>query len=197
MLVESSDIQDIIDSARSLKIEEDECLLIMAGEKNEIDYSILIQKLDAEGINFFGGIFPGVIYKNKRSESGVVLSKIKSSPKPIVVNNLSAKEYKIPEIDFSEVHKKETEITALVLVDGLTPNIAAFLSELFSVYGSSIHYFGGGAGSLSLKQKPCLFTNEGIFQDGAIISFIPTKSKLGVKHGWERKRTGPPAKIMY
>jgi len=71
-------------------------------------------------------------------------------------------------------------------VDGLTSNTAPFLSEVYNNYGNALHYLGAGAGSLSFEKYPCLFTKEGFYQDCAIISFLPLKSKLGVKHGWEK-----------
>lgn len=57
---------------------------------------------------------------------------------------------------------------------------------MFNRLGNSVHYFGGGAGSLTLKQEPCLFTSGGFVQDAAIVAFIKLESNLGVRHGWER-----------
>ncbi len=57
----------------------------------------------------------------------------------------------------------------MVLVDGLAGNITAFLARLFSKLARTVTYIGGGAGSLTLQQKPCLFTPEGLFQDAALV----------------------------
>lgn len=186
MLIKSRDIEEIVNSVKSLALKSDEAVFIMIGENQKPDISKMIEELNVEEIIFFGGIFPSVIFGKDKFDTGVVLSKIKISDKPILVKNLSAGSFKLPE--FTEIENNTN--TALVLVDGLTSNISSFLSELFNCCGNSVHYFGGGAGSLSLKQSPCLFTNEGLFQDCAIISFLPLKSKLGVKHGW-KKIKGP------
>ncbi len=61
---------------------------------------------------------------------------------------------------------------------------------MFDQLGNSVSYFGGGAGSLSLKSQPCLFTCEGFVQDAAIVTFIKLQCNLGVAHGW-KKLTGP------
>jgi hypothetical protein len=78
----------------------------------------------------------------------------------------------------------------MVLVDGLTSNIDLFLFQLFDKLGSSAQYIGGGAGSLTLKQQPCLFTRDGFVQDAAIVTFIKRQCKLGIRHGW-KKLAGP------
>jgi len=52
------------------------------------------------------------------------------------------------------------------------------------------NYFGGGAGSLSLEQKPCIFNNEGFFQDAAVGCIMRMPSKIGVRHGWNKVK-GP------
>jgi hypothetical protein len=80
--------------------------------------------------------------------------------------------------------------TALLLVDGLTPNISHFLRSVYHQLGNRVSYWGGGAGSLSLQPRPCLFTREGIHQGAAIIALSPLPSRLGVRHGW-RELKGP------
>ena len=69
-------------------------------------------------------------------------------------------------------------------------HISDFLSRLFGKYWNKVSYIGAGCGSLSLQQTPCIFNNEGIFQDSALLLFSKSKSSLGVKHGWN-KIAGP------
>ncbi len=80
----------------------------------------------------------------------------------------------------------EQKLTALVLIDGLAADTASFLEDLYDRLANSVNYFGGGAGSLSLKQQPCLFTREGFLQDGAVVALIDAGCSLGVRHGWTR-----------
>ncbi|MCP3900644.1 MAG: histidine kinase, partial [Desulfobacteraceae bacterium] len=47
------------------------------------------------------------------------------------------------------------------------------------------NYIGGGAGSLSMVSKPCLFSNDGLLMDSAILAFFELDSGIGVSHGWE------------
>ena len=48
------------------------------------------------------------------------------------------------------------------------------------------NYFGGGAGSLTLEQKPCVFTNDGLYQDAAVFCVLNMASRIGVRHGWNK-----------
>ena len=74
--------------------------------------------------------------------------------------------------------------TMLVLVDGLSTRISDLINEMFTIYGLDFNYIGGGAGSLSFQQKPCLFTNEGLIQDSAVLAMLTSDSGVGVGHGW-------------
>ena len=74
--------------------------------------------------------------------------------------------------------------TLMVFVDGLSQRIAAFIDALYAIFGLEINYIGAGAGSLSLKQKPCLITNNGLMEDGAVLASLSIESGVGVSHGW-------------
>jgi hypothetical protein len=75
--------------------------------------------------------------------------------------------------------------TAFVLVDAFSTRISDFVQTLFTTYGLSFNFIGGGAGSLSMEQKPCLFANEGILEDSAVLVTLDVASSIGVKHGWQ------------
>ncbi|MBC8490364.1 MAG: FIST C-terminal domain-containing protein [Bacteroidetes bacterium] len=83
--------------------------------------------------------------------------------------------------------------TMFVLVDGFSKRISALVDSLFNVFGLEVNYIGGGAGSLSMKQKPCLFTNGGLVSDSAVLALLDIESGVGVSHGW--KEIGGPYKV--
>lgn len=64
--------------------------------------------------------------------------------------------------------------TAFLLIDGLMDNKDELFRNIYSLVGTN-HIIGGGAGYFTLEQKPCLFTNKGIFMDGAVLAMIETK----------------------
>ena len=76
--------------------------------------------------------------------------------------------------------------TVYVWIDGLSTQIASLVESLYQNWGLDNNYIGGGAGSLSFQQKPCLFTNEGLLKDSCVLAFSDRDSKVGVAHGWKR-----------
>ena len=158
--------------------------LFMFGEQDLPALTPLIEALKMHHVKFFGGIFPGVIDQEQKYDAGLVLKALPEETVLLTVAGLEQADFEIELIP--EIIQNEMPQSALVLLDGLTANVATFLRKLYGAYGDGINYMGGGAGSLSLQQQPCVFSQEGIFQDTALVAFIPTKSTLGIKHGWQK-----------
>lgn len=186
MYLESSNPDEVLKAILSLKLDKNEAAFIMIGEKNHPDIPELIINLNKGNIKFFGGIFPGIIHGTNKYESGCIISSVPVSGKPHLITGLDKEDFELPDLSSPKEISGDESLTAIVLVDGLTSNISLFLSKLLNAFESTVNYFGGGAGSLSLKQSPCLFTSEGFVQDAAIVAIVPLKSKLGVQHGWEK-----------
>ncbi|OGW52422.1 MAG: hypothetical protein A2Z46_05755 [Nitrospirae bacterium RBG_19FT_COMBO_55_12] len=189
MYLEHPDSRQIVDAVRKMEKEDGDIVFIMMGENAGLDVGEVISALNRENIVFFGGIFPAVVCGDQKTEKGAIIITLPSLARPLLITGLSSGNMNFP--DFREISGAlDKQYTALVFVDGLTANISLFLQSLFSSLGNAVHYVGGGAGSLTLKQKPCLFTNDGYFQDAAIIAFIKLRSNLAVRHGW-KKIMGP------
>lgn len=159
---------------------------ILVGESATLDIPALIDVLSQQTIEFIGAIVPAVISGTVKSTTGVIINALPTLGKPYLIRGLEQPEIDLPELDPDGLDALEQQATALLLVDGLTANIGTFLAELYDDLGNSVHYLGGGAGSLSLQQKPCIFNSEGCFQDAALVTFVALSSSLGVRHGWER-----------
>ena len=160
--------------------------LISIAEHTEINIEELIKELNHNNIKFMGGIFPKVIHGNTILDKGIVLNTLANVESMFVIENISSKIFKIPQVDF----RSEQDYSLFTYVDGLTSNISNYLERLYESYGMQTNYFGGGAGSLSFEQKPCLFNNQGFYEDAAIACVMRMKSNIGVKHGWG-KISGP------
>jgi len=156
--------------------------LISIAEATAIDIEELIAKLNKNGIKFMGGIFPKVIHGNSILDEGIVINTLQNIESLFLVRNVSSKNFSIPEINF----EADQDYSLFTYVDGLTSNISNYLEELYASYGMQTNYFGGGAGSLSLEQKPCVFCNDGFFEDAAVACVMKMKSSIGVKHGWNK-----------
>ena len=189
MIVKETQTQHLLETIKSFDINEGEGLLLLFGEESKTDFPALIDGINQLNIPFFGGIFPGIIHGKENFKSGCILKKLPLLCKPILINGLESDDFNIPNL-VEKYNIKSTNTTLLTFVDGLTANIASYLQKLFHVYGNSYNFLGGGAGSLSLVQRPCIFTNEGIFQNAAVLCPVEMNVSLGVKHGWKQLK-GP------
>lgn len=192
MYLASPSNDDVISAIEGLSPKASEALLIFIGEASTLNINSLIAQLRKTEYAFFGAIFPSVISAETHSDSGVVLTTLPTLTPPYLIRNLN-QSVELPEFETELEASEEAQLTALVWIDGLTNQISNFLSELYNTLGNSVRYLGGGAGSLSLRQQPCVFSREGCFQDAAIIIFSPLESQLGVRHGWQRLEGPFPA----
>ena len=184
MFINSNAIPELAQHIEALQVGHDEAVMILFAEDNIPEIPILIERLNAKNIQFFGGLFPGLIYGNEHKTSGCILQKFKCLVPPFCVFELASS--KLTGMPHSSAFSNFEHGTAMVLVDGLTPNIYRFLEKLNDLLGGQCDFIGGGAGSISLKQQPCVFSNQGFMEDAALVCIIEKKLHLGVRHGWEQ-----------
>jgi hypothetical protein len=163
---------------------------VMLAENGAPPLDQVVQALAATKVAFFGGVFPSLIDGQERRDAGALLVTLPKVTDPLLVRGLDTGRFALPDVlPFVQWHRG-SKPTALLLVDGLTPNISHFLRSVYHQLGNRVSYWGGGAGSLTLQPRPCLFTREGIHQGAAIIALTSLPSRLGVRHGW-RELKGP------
>ncbi|MCK5149137.1 FIST C-terminal domain-containing protein [bacterium] len=138
----------------------------------------------------FGGIFPAIIHGKTKFEKGTIVAGLNSEPTLHIIPQLSDMSVEYEDIIDEEIANIGITKTIFVLVDGFAKRISALIDSLFNVFGLEINYIGGGAGSLSFEQKPCLFTNEGLIMDSGLLIMLEMESGVGVSHGWNDVR-GP------
>ena len=179
-------LEEIVAAIAQQTQQKDDLALVLVGEENPPDIAELIARLNARNINFMGGVFPGIIHGEQRFREGLVVRSLPVLAPPFVVSGLDRDTPALPDFGEKILQIAAKKYTALILVDGLTSNIALLLAEIFNRCGDAMHYLGGGAGSLSLRQAPCVFSRHGFAQDTALIAFVKMESHLGVRHGWQK-----------
>lgn len=183
MLVKPGTLSQILQSIESLQPEEEDVILLLFTEQATPDIPELIAALNKKKITFFGGIFPGLIYGEHRETTGCIIKKFKALMAPVCVSGIASScFFGLPNYGSTAHIEKGTTI---ILLDGLTPNIYLLLEKVNDLLGEQCNFIGGGAGSISLKQQPCVFSNEGFREDAAVICVIDKQVRLGVRHGWE------------
>lgn len=176
--------EELLNSLRAFDADESvEGIGVFAAEKTAPDSSEIDPTLRNLSTPVFGGVFPEVIYRGKKFDAGTIVFLLRTAPTVSVISGLSD-----PSSDFSEQlpDAVPTGGTAFVFVDAFASRVETLISELFNTYGVDCNYLGGGAGSLSMEQQPCLFTNQGLVVDGAVFATVDIETTIGVRHGWQK-----------
>ncbi|SMN17442.1 hypothetical protein CRYPA_1776 [uncultured Candidatus Thioglobus sp.] len=132
-----------------------------------------------------GGIFPQIIYNKKSYENGFILIGLPNIITTFIAHDLSNNQINYETILDTLIPEEVEFKTMFISIDGLSARIGNFVESLYAVFGDSINYIGGGAGSLSFEQKPCVLNNQGLFQDAAIIALFDQIMPTQVGHGWQ------------
>lgn len=160
-------------------------IMILSADGNDFTKESIDDILKDIKIPVFGGIFPQIIYKREHFEIGNIILGLDIDANVQIIKELSNKQEHI-EDELSEKFDLEDDIdTMFVFVDAFSTTISTLVDELFNTFGLEHNYIGAGAGSLSFVQKPCLYTNDGLIEDSALLISTNIMSGVGVKHGWE------------
>ncbi|MFN0174440.1 MAG: FIST signal transduction protein [Saprospiraceae bacterium] len=184
MLLQSIAIPYILEQINLQQPEEGSVFLLLFSEQDTPDIDQLVEALNQQNIAFMGGIFPGLLYGNERVDKGCIIKKFNTLLPPFCVSGIELGQLSgLPPFGTLNLPRNGT---AIVLFDGLTPNLYAFLEKLNDLLGKQCQFIGGGAGSISLRQQACVFNKEGFFKDAAIVCVVDKRVSIGVKHGWEQ-----------
>ncbi len=185
-------LEAVLAAIQSLQPQSQDVVLVLVGEAASVSVDALVAQLRETPWTFVGVRLPAVIANEQQSATGMVIKTLPTLHAPYVIPHLN-EAIALPDFETDLQLTEDQQPTALVWIDGLSSQISTFLAELYNHLGNAVRYLGGGAGSLSLQQQPCLFTREGCFQDAAVILFTPWASRLGVQHGWQRLQGPLPA----
>ncbi len=183
MLIQADSAQKIAERLKEMPASEDDVFFVGVGEQCWADGNQLVSELKRTGRRFFGGVFPGVIWGGRHYEKACVVTQFQGAMEPFIIRSVSSGSCEIP--DISRLKGIEKVRTAMLFVDGLSSNISGMLDRLQKAFGPSVRFVGGGAGSLSLRRFPVVFSEEGIFEDAAVVMPMSCRCSLGVRHGWK------------
>ena len=160
-------------------------ILVLACDANGHDAKKMNPVLQSSSKPVFGGVFPQIVLGREKLERGMIVAGLECHVRVHALEGLASER-----TDFTEHvlalfgEENLAGKTMFVFVDGLSRGISRLVESLFNTLGLEPNYVGGGAGSLSFKQAPCLFCNQGMLQDAAILGLCDCPSSLGVAHGW-------------
>lgn len=159
-------------------------LVVLTCDANAFTPETLNPLLSAAPVPLIGGVFPAIMHGGRRHERGTVVWGVGNRMRVAEIPGLSSAEINFEERLDDAFPPSEGESTQLVFVDGFARRISDFIDALFNVFGLEANTIGGGAGSLSMVQKPCLLTRAGMVMDAAVVAAFDVHSGVGVSHGW-------------
>lgn len=161
-----------------------ESILLLAADANGFTPEQVDPILTALPIPVFGGVFPEIIHGSEHLSVGTLVVGLPQRTRVEVISGLSDADADYEQLIDDALPGRPSGRTMFVFVDGFASRIAALIESLFAILGLELDYIGGGAGSLSFVQKPCLFTNRGLVYDCAVLALSEIPSGVGVNHGW-------------
>lgn len=159
-------------------------ILVLACDANGFSPEEVDPILTATSVPIFGGIFPEIIHGQSKLDRGTVVIGFEAPMRVETIPGLSDPDADFEALIDERLAEHPVTRTMFVFVDGFGTRIGAVIDALFDIFGLELNYIGGGAGSLSFVQKPCLFTNQGLVQDSAVLALADIPSGIGVNHGW-------------
>ena len=136
-----------------------------------------LEDLKDLSIDYFGAIVTQVLYNEENFDKGCIVCDLNETQEPFIIEDMSNVGLK------KSMFEKYNSF--IVLVDGLSSYISDFLEDIFQVFPSGCQILGGGAGKLTLKQEPVIFSKDGIYENSALVLAMNAKLNVEVQNGWE------------
>lgn len=176
-------LNTLIQELEKLSLSGKKSACIFSTTQNEYDATQLGAYLTVCPMTIFGGVFTNIIHSGAVSKQGFVIAAYDTDFSVSVFADLDKE---IDNADFLSGHPTLINNQRfLILIDGLSPQVDNFIHTLYQNLGSGISVIGGGAGSLDFIQKPCLFSNQGMLENAALVITLPDVLTTATGHGWE------------
>lgn len=159
-------------------------LLIFMADNTEISAQEMNELLKISDKPLIGGVFPNIIFKNSLKEKGVLIIPLSVELRTSVYDLVENSDFNFNELNYSKTDEYSTNSGLFVFIDAFSQQKNSFIQGLFNYFGTTVNYLGGGAGSLSFIQKPCVLHNTGMYENAAVTGLIDLPLSIGVSHGW-------------
>ncbi|MCU7845966.1 MAG: FIST C-terminal domain-containing protein [Candidatus Thiodiazotropha sp. (ex Monitilora ramsayi)] len=171
--------------------------LLSAGHPNQVSWLLcfsykhadklpsLFEAAHSRGLQFCGGLFPGLIDGATPKDDGVLAIPLPEGSR-VVTATISRDSVEWTEELPPLTSESSAKSSMLLFVDCLSPGITRFLEEVYDQYGTRIHYAGAGAGYANLQPKPVIFTEAGFIPHGGLLILMAVEAISSVQHGWKR-----------
>ena len=186
----SHSISDFEADLKSALSSKSASLLILACQDNQFTAQQINPLLLACSLPVCGGIYPQLIYKDKLMQKGYIIIGFEQQVDINIikqVSELATDEQLVGAIEQTSVMNSQVANydSLLMFYDALLDNTEDFINCLFECLDYQTNIIGGGAGNLEFKQRPCIFSNNGLIEDAIQIVTLKSKISTAATHGWE------------
>ena len=187
---DSSSIDDLEKGLKLAYASAANSLLILVCNDNNFTAQQVNPLIMRAPVTIFGGIYPKLIFKNKLMEQGCIIIGFEQSVEINLITQLSTlvTDEQLEQV-IDQALLAHSPITSncsfLMFYDSLVSNVEDFIAYLFERLDYQVGIIGGGAGNLEFKQKPCIFTNQGLVFDAIQLVNLQKKITSAATHGWQ------------
>jgi len=143
------------------------------------------------GIALVGAIFPALIRQQHFVTEGVWLLRFPEMPPRFLLADINAGAQPGGERVVAEVRAAVRALpaggpkpTLFMVFDGMVPNIASLLDDIYLELSNRVDYAGINAGSETFQPMPCLFDEHRLLGDGVLGLLLPGNSATVLEHGF-------------
>lgn len=166
------------------KDDEIKSLLLFGCDKNKSDIAAFEAVLSKNNKPLIGGIFPEIIADGIRHETGFVLIPLRQAIAVESFESGTENANLVGELEKWTVQQSFEPSSIFCFLNAFWSKKTEFMIGMYDIFGPFVKYLGGGAGSLSFKSMPCLFANQKIVENAAVIGLMQEPMSIGVAHGW-------------
>lgn len=167
-------------------------LLLPEGEKHRVrELQALFRTLD---IPLAGAIFPALIHDHHFPRTGAWLLRFDRMPHGFLLPSLNQGTGTGGEMiaaalgAWRQSNPPGPRPTLFMIFDGMLPNIASILGDLYLQLGKQVEYAGVNAGSETFQPMPCLFDRDQLIGNGVLGLILDDDRQVAVKHGYPVSR---------
>lgn len=171
-------------------------VLALLPEAEKAQLPLLQAMCRERGVPLIGAIFPALLADRSFATAGAWLLGLPAAPDYFLLSGLNASRHAAADQLVGAVRKtlascEAARPTLFLIFDGMLPNIASLLDELYLDISNRVDYAGVNAGSETFQPMPCLFDTDHCVADGVLGLLLPGEAMPVLEHGFT-----PPERSM-
>lgn len=138
------------------------------------------------GISLVGAIFPALVTPSGFITDGVWLLPIAPMPPCFLILAAGGAEAIAREVrrGLQTLPTGAAKPSLFLIFDGMLPNIASMLEDIYFSLANRVNYAGVNAGSETFQPMPCLFDQSQLIGDGVLGMLLPGDEPIVLQHGY-------------